>query len=176
MDNALIDTAEASDTNDSTTDVSNSFIEVSDTSTSDNSTSDFGSRCNSCIDVIQQSLDTALGSSGNLIPDSSVINALNRLIAIVSDKGIDELTSLLTPLSQLLIKAENSRLNQSETLLVQEAIIAATLGIDSLVGQKPMPDLIHDVTGRVEDVLTAASQRLSSDCLLYTSPSPRDRG
>ena len=163
VDNALIDTAEASDTNDSTTDVSNSFIEVSDTSTSDNSTSDFGSRCNSCIDVIQQSLDTALGSSGNLIPDSSVINALNRLIAIVSDKGIDELTSLLTPLSQLLIKAENSRLNQSETLLVQEAIIAATLGIDSLVGQKPMPDLIHDVTGRVEDVLTAASQRLSSD-------------
>ena len=130
--------------------------------TSDDSAADFGARCNSCIDVIQQALDTALGSSGNLIPDSSVINALSKLINIVSGKGIDELTALLTPLSRLLTKAENSTLNQSETLLVQEAIIAATLGIDTLVGQKPMPDLIHDVTGRVDNVLAATVQRLDN--------------
>jgi len=144
------------------TGISNGTAQGTDNHTADESTPDFGARCNSCIDVIQHSLDTALGSSGNLIPDSSVINALSKLINIVSDEGIDELTGLLTPLSQLLTKAENSTLNQSETLLVQEAIIAATLGIDSLVGQKPMPDLIHDVTGRVENVLTAASQRLGS--------------
>lgn len=122
---------------------------------------DFGARCNLCIDVIQQSLDTALGSSGNLIPDSSVVSALNKLIAIVSDDGIDELTALLTPLSQMLTKSENSTLNQSETLLVQEVIIAATLGIDSLVSDKPMPDLLVDVTQRVEGVLASASERIN---------------
>lgn len=124
--------------------------------------SDFGTRCNLCIDVIQQALDTALGSSGNLIPDSSVVNALTKLIDLVSERGIDELTGLLMPLSQVLTKAENSTLNQSETLLVQEAIIAATLGIDSLVGHKPMPDLISDVTNRVENVLASTSERLSA--------------
>lgn len=133
-----------------------------------NTAQDFGTHCNLCIDVIQQSLDTALGSSGNLIPDTSVVNALNKLQDIVADEGIDELTNLLTPLSQLLIKAQDSTLNQSDTLLVQEAIIAATLGIDSLVGQKPMPALVQDVTTRVEEVLESTSQRLSKE-------SPRNR-
>ena len=123
---------------------------------------DFGTRCNSCIDVIQQSLDTALGSSGNLIPDSSVVNALSKLIDLVSAEGIDELTGLLTPLSQMLTNAEGSTLNQSETLLVQEAIIAATLGVDSLLGQKPMPELVADVSTRVEELQQLTSQRLGS--------------
>lgn len=122
---------------------------------------DFATRCNLCIDVIQQSLDTALGSSGNLIPDSTVVSALNKLIELVSSKGIHELTGLLTPLSRLLTEAEDSTLNQSETLLVQEAIIAATLGIDSLVGLKPMPDMIINVTDRVEEVLQSSTQRFS---------------
>ena len=156
----IAETTEPSEIDNET--VSEGSIKNSENNTIDISTTDFGARCNSCIDVIQQSLDTALGSSGNLIPDSSVINALSKLIDSVSDRGVDELTGLLTPLSSLLSQAENSTLNQSETLLVQEAIIAATLGIDSLVGQKPMPDLIHDVTGRVENVLTSASQRLGS--------------
>ncbi len=154
--------SETSETGGGTATASDSSGPASDLNAIDGYNTDFGTRCNSCIDVIQQSLDTALGSSGNLIPDSSVINALNKLIKLVSDKSIEELTGLLTPLSQLLTKAENSTLNQSETLLVQEAIIAATLGIDSLVGHKPMPELIHDVTERVESVLTSASQRLSS--------------
>ncbi len=127
----------------------------------DRTVQDFGARCNLCIDVIQQSLDTALGSSGNLIPDSSVINALTQLNDLVAAEGIDELTGLLTPLSKLLIKAEDSTLNQSETLLVQEAIIAATLGIDSLMGRKPLPDLVADVTGRLDEVLQTTSERLN---------------
>lgn len=130
---------------------------------------DFGTRCNSCIDVIQQALDTALGSSGNLIPDSSVVNALSKLIDLVSAEGIDALTGLLTPLSQMLTNAEGSTLNQSETLLVQEAIIAATLGVDSLLGQKPMPDLVADVSARVEELQQVTSQRSGSDLHRYST-------
>ncbi len=129
----------------------------------DTDSSDFGARGNAYIDVIQQALDTALGSSGNLMPDNSVISALNQLLDIVSEKGIGELTDLLTPLAQFLSNAANSTLNQSETLLVQEAIIAATLGIDSLVGQKPMPNLVVDVTGRIEAALSANTDRTEGD-------------
>ncbi len=129
----------------------------------DTDSSDFAARGNSYIDVIQQALDTALGSSGNLMPDNSVISALNQLVDIVSEKGIDELTELLTPLAQFLTESENSTLNQSETLLVQEAIIAATLGIDSLVGQKPMPNLVVDVTARIKVALSASNDRTQSD-------------
>jgi len=111
---------------------------------------DFVVRCNTCIDVIQHALDTALGSSGNLMPDNSVVSALNKLNNIVVEENIQPLVNLLTPLSQFLTDAENSTLNQSETLLVQEAIIAATLGIDSLVSENPMPDLIGEVTARIE--------------------------
>lgn len=120
---------------------------------------EFGIRSNSCIDVIQQSLDMALGSSGNLIPDNSVVSALNDLIAIVAQENIDELGNLLSPLSQLLTTAENSTLNQSETLLVQEAIIAATLSIDSLVSEKALPDLVPDVTDRLEAALAQRGER-----------------
>ncbi len=123
---------------------------------------EFASRCNLCIDVIQQALDTALGSSGNLIPDSSVAHALTHLTDLATDEGVEELIHLLTPLSRLLVDAHDSTLNQSETLLVQEAIIAATLGIDSLAGGKPMPDLVADVTARIEDVQQTTSRRLST--------------
>ncbi len=120
---------------------------------------DFGDKCNSCIDVIQQALDTALGSSGNLMPDNSVVSALNQLINIVEDQGEEELAGLLTPLATFLAEAENTTLNQSETLLVQEAVIAATLGIDSLVSVKPMPDLVADVTDRIEAAMSVSNNR-----------------
>ena len=126
---------------------------VSEESVSANSVqnnAEFGIRCNARIDVIQQALDSALGSSVNLMPDKSVVNALSDLIEIVTAEGVDDLIGLLQPLARLLNEAMrfSGTLNQSETLLVQEAINAATLGIDSLVTNKP--------------------------CLLYTSPSPRD--
>jgi len=122
----------------------------------------FGVICNAYIDVIQQALDIALGSSGNLSPDDTVINSLNDLIAIVKDRGIDSLNALLNPLLRLMTEAEenHSTLNQSDTLLVQEAIVATTLGIDALVTQNAMPDLISDVSARIDSVLSEGKHRL----------------
>jgi len=122
----------------------------------------FGVTCNACIDVIQQALDIALGSSGNLSPDHTVINSLNDLIAIVNEQGIDSLKALLSPLLKLMTEAEenHSTLNQSETLLVQEAIIATTLGIDALITDNAMPDLISEVTARINSVLSEGKHRV----------------
>ena len=121
------------------------------------SSAEFGIRCNARIDVIQQALDAALGSSVNLMPDKSVVNALSDLIEIVTAEGVDDLIGLLQPLSSLLNEAMNfsGTLNQSDTLLVQEAINAATLGIDSLVSNKPMPEHVEEVSVRIAKVAEA---------------------
>ncbi len=125
----------------------------------------FGNECNSFVDIIQQALDTALGSSGNLLPDKPVVSALEALRISVERRGLTPLLQLLEPLSVILTSAEAAgrTLSQSDTLLVQEAIVAITLGIDSLVNKKPMPELIADVTGRVTVVAVDGKHRLRGD-------------
>jgi hypothetical protein len=117
-------------------------------------TIDFGSECNAYVDVIQQALDLALGNTGNLAPDSAVVDALDELYTTAHSAGASELVQLLVPLNQVLRSAEQAEftLSQADTLLVQEAIIAITLGIDSIVNKKPSPVLLADVTRRVVDV------------------------
>lgn len=117
-------------------------------------TIDFGNECNAYVDVIQQALDLALGNTGNLAPDSAVVDALDELYTTAHGAGASELVQLLVPLNQVLRSAEQAgfTLSQADTLLVQEAIIAITLGIDSIVNKKPTPVLLADVTQRVVDV------------------------
>ena len=114
----------------------------------------FGNQCNEYVDVIQQALDLALGNTGNLAPDSAVVDALDELYLTARDAGASALLQLLVPLNQVLRSAEQSgfTLSQADTLLVQEAIIAITLGIDSIVNKKPTPGLLSDVTQRMVDV------------------------
>lgn len=114
----------------------------------------FGNQCNTYVDVIQQALDLALGNTGNLAPDSAVVDALDELYIAARNAGASPLLQLVVPLNQVLRSAEKAgfTLSQADTLLVQEAIIAITLGIDSIVNQKPVPALLSDVTQRVVDV------------------------
>ncbi len=114
----------------------------------------FGNQCNEYVDVIQQALDLALGNTGNLAPDSAVVDALDELYTTARSAGATALLQLLVPLNQVLRSAEQAgfTLSQADTLLVQEAIIAITLGIDSIVNQKPTPGLLSDVTQRMIDV------------------------
>lgn len=114
----------------------------------------FGNKCNEYVDVIQQALDLALGNTGNLAPDSAVVDALDELYITARNARASALLQLLVPLNQVLRSAEQAgfTLSQADTLLVQEAIIAITLGIDSIVNQKPTPALLSDVTQRMIDV------------------------
>jgi hypothetical protein len=114
----------------------------------------FGNQCNEYVDVIQQALDLALGNTGNLAPDSAVVDALDELYITARNARASALLQLLVPLNQVLRSAEQAgfTLSQADTLLVQEAIIAITLGIDSIVNQKPTPILLSDVTQRMIDV------------------------
>lgn len=125
----------------------------------------FGSECNVQVDIIQHALDTALGSSGNLSPDKTVITALDNLQNSVDKAGLVSLLRLIEPLSQILVSAEKagSTLSQSDTLLVQEAIVAITLGVDSLVNGKPMSALVSDVTERMTAVAIDGRHQLRGD-------------
>lgn len=125
----------------------------------------FGSECNVQVDIIQHALDTALGSSGNLSPDKTVIAALDNLQNSVDKAGLVSLLRLIEPLSQILVTAEKacSTLSQSDTLLVQEAIVAITLGVDSLVNGKPMSTLVADVTERMTAVAIDGRHQLRGD-------------
>ena len=118
------------------------------------SVSSFGHKCNEYVDVIQQALDLALGNTGNFAPDSAVVEALDELYITARRAQATDLLRLLVPLHSVLRSAEQASftLSQADTLLVQEAIIAITLGIDSIVNQKPAPDLLSDVTQRMVDV------------------------
>ncbi len=133
--------------------IGNSAAKIT-TAESQSASVDFGNDCNIQVDIIQHALDTALGSSGNLSPDRSVVAALENLHNSVKKAGLDSLLTLIEPLSQILISAENagSTLSQSDTLLVQEAIVAITLGVDSLVNGKPMSALVDDVAQRMTAV------------------------
>ena len=126
---------------------------------------EFGSECNVQVDIIQHALDTALGSSGNLAPDKTVITALDNLQNSVDKAGLVSLLRLIEPLSQILVSAEKagSTLSQSDTLLVQEAIVAITLGVDSLVNGKPMSVLVADVTDRMTAVAIDGRHQLRGD-------------
>ncbi|OED44971.1 hypothetical protein AB833_00345 [Chromatiales bacterium (ex Bugula neritina AB1)] len=125
----------------------------------------FGNECNGYVDIIQQALDTALGSSGNLLPDKPVVSALEELRSSVDRLRVAPLAQLLEPLSVILTSAESAgrTLSQSDTLLVQEAIVAITLGIDSLVNKKPLPELITEVTNRITAVAVDGKHRLRGD-------------
>lgn len=125
----------------------------------------FGNECNTYVDIIQQALDTALGSSGNLAPDKTVVNALENLHTSVAGEGLIPLLNLIEPLSLVIEGAEASgrTLSQADTLLVQESIVAITLGIDSLVNQKLMPELIVDVTARIAAIAADGKHRLRGD-------------
>ncbi len=126
---------------------------------------DFGNDCNVQVDIIQHALDTALGSSGNLSPDQTVITALANLQHSVEKAGFSELLRLIEPLTQILVSAEqaSSTLSQSDTLLVQEAIVAITLGVDSLVNGKPMSALVADVADRMTAVAIDGRHQLRGD-------------
>ena len=126
---------------------------------------DFGNDCNVQVDIIQHALDTALGSSGNLSPDQTVITALSNLQQSVEKAGFSELLRLIEPLTQILVSAEQagSTLSQSDTLLVQEAIVAITLGVDSLVNGKPMSALVADVADRMTAVAIDGRHQLRGD-------------
>ncbi len=115
---------------------------------------EFGDQCNRYVDTIQHALDTALGSSGNLAPDATVTAALDNLYNVVRSAEHDPLLKLIEPLSQVLGSAERagSTLSQSDTLLVQEAIVAITIGLDAVVNKQPMPELVADVAGRITQV------------------------
>ncbi len=112
-------------------------------------------RCNAYIDTIQQALDNSLSTTGNLSPDRSVVDALTQLHASV--EGVPELAELVAPLQSMIggIERVGGTFNAADTLLVQEAVIAVTLGVDSIAHGAPMPELIADVTARV---LHAADQ------------------
>ena len=62
----------------------------------------FGNQCNEYVDVIQQALDLALGNTGNLAPDSAVVDALDELYLTARDAGASALLQLLVPLNQVL--------------------------------------------------------------------------
>jgi len=119
-----------------------------------NHTISFGNQCNEYVDVIQQALDLALGNTGNLAPDSAVVDALDELYVTAHRARASDLLQLLVPLNKVLRSAEQAgfTLSQADTLLVQEAIIAITLAIDSIVNHKPAPALLSDVTQRMVDV------------------------
>ena len=51
----------------------------------------FGNQCNEYVDVIQQALDLALGNTGNLAPDSAVVDALDELYLTARDAGASAL-------------------------------------------------------------------------------------
>lgn len=106
-------------------------------------------RCNAYIDTIQQALDNSLSTTGNLSPDTSVVDALARLRKSV--EGVAELAELVAPLHAMInaVERADGTFNAADTLLVQEAVIAVTLGVDSIAHNAPMPDLIADVTARV---------------------------
>lgn len=114
---------------------------------------EFGEQCNHYIDTIQLALDTALGSSGNLAPDKTVISALENLHRVVSPEH-QALLQLIEPLSQVLSSAEqaNSLLSQTDTLLIQEAIVAITIGVDAVANEQPMPELVADVAQRITEL------------------------
>jgi len=120
---------------------------------------EFGNLCNDYVDVVQQALDTALGSAGNLQPDRSVVNALENLRSSIESAGVLPLLSLLEPLTLLVSRAEavSRTLSQSDTLLVQEAIVALTLGIDALVNNKSTPVLVEDVASRITEIAVRTS-------------------
>jgi len=125
----------------------------------------FGNKCNTYVDVIQQSLDTALGSSGNLAPDRSVVNALDNLHKIVAGAGLLPLLNLIEPLALVIGNAESSgrTLSQADTLLVQESIVAITIGIDSLVNHKEMPAMIVEVSERMAASAAEGNHGLRGD-------------
>ena len=106
-------------------------------------------QCNAYIDTIQQALDNSLSTTGNLSPDDSVVEALAELKKSVLD--VEELSSLVSPLYAMISHLESlgGTFNAADTLLVQEAVIAVTLGVDSLANDAPTPELIADVTARV---------------------------
>ena len=122
---------------------------------------EFGDQCNRYVDTIQLALDTALGSSGNLAPDKTVTAALDNLYKVVRSAEHDPLLTLIEPLSQVLVSAERagSTLSQSDTLLVQEAIVAITIGLDAVVNKQPMPDLVADVAQRITQVAVDDSHK-----------------
>ncbi|MEM7255769.1 MAG: Hpt domain-containing protein, partial [Pseudomonadota bacterium] len=114
---------------------------------------EFGEQCNRYIDTIQLALDTALGSSGNLAPDKTVVTALENLRQVVSSEH-NALLQLIEPLSDVLSSAEQagSLLSQSDTLLIQEAIVAITIGVDAVANEQPMPELVADVAQRITEL------------------------
>ena len=122
---------------------------------------EFGDQCNRYVDTIQHALDTALGSSGNLSPDTTVTAALDNLYNVVRSAQHDPLLKLIEPLSQMLGSAERagSTLSQSDTLLVQEAIVAITIGLDAVVNRQPMPELVADVAQRITQVAVDDSHK-----------------
>lgn len=126
---------------------------------------EFGNDCNTQVDIIQHALDTALGSSGNLAPDKTVLSALENLRSSVDKAGLAPLQRLIEPLAQVLSSAESagSTLSQSDTLLVQEAIVAITLGVDSLVNGKPMSALVDDVAQRMTTVAIDGSHNVRGE-------------
>jgi len=109
---------------------------------------DFGNDCNVQVDIIQL-----------------VITALANLQHSVEVAGFSELLRLIEPLTQILVSAEQagSTLSQSDTLLVQEAIVAITLGVDSLVNGKPMSALVADVADRMIAVAIDGRHQLRGD-------------
>jgi CheY-like chemotaxis protein len=125
---------------------------------------EFGERCNGYIDTIQLALDTALGSSGNLAPDKTVTGALEKLQQLIQSTEHKTLLALIEPLAHVLHTAEQagSSLSQSDTLLIQEAIVAITIGVDAVANVQPAPALVADVAQRITELAVDGSHQARS--------------
>lgn len=123
---------------------------------------EFGEQCNRYIDTIQLALDTALGSSGNLSPDSTVTTALDKLHQVVKSTEHTAMLNLIEPLSQVLERAEQADVSfsQADTLLIQEAIVAITIGIDAIANELSTPALVDDVARRITELAVNENQHL----------------